>query len=73
MVKIPIDVRNGAARFDVTVRAESIRRDVSLVRERYPGGDVGVRFPIDPRDFFMKDCTARAVTVGFDRPDGIAA
>ena len=46
MVKIPIDVHNGAARFDVTVRAESIRRDVSHVllhphrrcRGRHRGG-----------------------------------
>jgi SSS family solute:Na+ symporter len=36
MVRVSIEVRNGAARFCVAVRAESIRRAVRLVRGRYP-------------------------------------
>lgn len=73
MVKISIEVRNGAARFDVTVRAESIRQAVSLVRGCYPGSDVRVKFPIDPEDFLVKDSAARAGMVGFDWPEGVAA
>jgi hypothetical protein len=33
MVKVSIEVRSGAAHFDVGVQAESIRRAMSLVRE----------------------------------------
>ena len=45
MVKVSIEVHNGFARFDVAVRAESIRRAVELVGGRYPGRDVRVKFP----------------------------
>ena len=41
MVKVSIEVRSGAARFDVAVQAESIQRAMSFVRERYPKGNVG--------------------------------
>ena len=36
MVKISVEVHNEAARFDVRVQAESIRRAVSLVRGGTP-------------------------------------
>ena len=45
MVKVSIEVRSGVARFDVAVRAESIRRAMELVGGRYPGRDVRVKFP----------------------------
>jgi hypothetical protein len=45
MVKVSIEVHSGVARFDVAVRAESIRRAVELVGGRYPGRDVKVKFP----------------------------
>jgi hypothetical protein len=73
MVKVSIEVRNGAARFAVTVRAESIRRALSLVARRYPGRDLGVKFPVDPEDFFVEDPAARAGIVAFERPEKIAA
>ncbi len=44
MEKVSIEVRSGAARFRVAVRAESIRRAVSLVGERYPDHAVRVKF-----------------------------
>ena len=47
MVKVSIEVRDGAARFNVAVRAESVQRAVSIVRERYLGRSVRVKFPID--------------------------
>jgi hypothetical protein len=59
MVKISIEVRCGAARFDVAVQAESIQRAVSLVKERFTKGSVKVRFPIEPESFFVDDPTAR--------------
>jgi hypothetical protein len=73
MVKVSIEVRNGAARFSVAVRAESIRRAASLAGRRYPKGDVGVRFPIDPAGFFANDPAARTGIVGFEQPMKVAA
>ena len=55
MVKFSIEVRNGAARFDVSVRAEGIRQAVSIAGRLYPGGDVRERFPRDPDGFLAKD------------------
>jgi hypothetical protein len=61
MVKVSIEVRSGAARFRVAVRAESIHQAVELVGERFPGRDVVVGFPIDPEDFFVEVSAARTV------------
>jgi hypothetical protein len=52
MVKVSIEVRSGAARFRVGVRAESIERAVSLMEKRFHGRNVKVSFPIDPEGFF---------------------
>jgi hypothetical protein len=73
VVKVSIEVRNGAARFSVAVRAESIRRAVSIVGDRYPGGDIRVKFPIDPEGFFVKDSAARAGIVEVEQPEKAAA
>jgi hypothetical protein len=45
MVKVSVEVRSGAAHFDVGVQAESIQRAMSFVKERYPKGSVKVKFP----------------------------
>jgi len=69
-VKVCVEVRSGAARFSVAVRAESIRRALSLVRKRYPMGETEVKFPIDPEGFFVEDPTAsRAGPIGFETPE----
>jgi hypothetical protein len=51
MVKVSIEVRSGAAHFDVGVRAESIQRAVSFVKERlnYLADELGV-LPLDKRN-----------------------
>jgi hypothetical protein len=59
MVKVSMEVCSGAARFAVGVQAESIQRAVSLVRVRYPKGNVRVKFPIEPESFFVEDAAAR--------------
>lgn len=59
MVKISIEVRNGTARFDVSVQAWSIQQAMSFVRERYPNAEVRVRFPIDPEGFFVEEAFAK--------------
>jgi hypothetical protein len=73
MVKVSIEVRTGVSRFCVAVQAESILQAVSLVAGRYPGGDYGVKFPIDPEGFFVMDPAVRAGIVGLERPGEIAA
>jgi hypothetical protein len=72
MVKISIEVRSGAARFDVAVQAESIQRAVSLMQERYSKGSVKVKFPIKPESF-VEGPTARRRIVGPEHPARAAA
>ena len=48
MVKVSLEVRNGATHFNVAVRDKSIKRAMSVVRGRYPRCDVRGKFPIDP-------------------------
>jgi hypothetical protein len=73
MVKVSLEVRNGAARFDVAVQAESIQRALSFVGERYPDGNVRVKFPIDAEGFFVKDTADQTQIVGYKQAGGIAA
>ena len=69
-MNVSIEVRSGAARFDVAVQSQSIERAVSLVGERYPNGNVRVKFPIDADGFFMKDPADRAEIVGCKQAGG---
>ena len=68
MVKVSIEVRSGTARFDVGVQAESIRRAMSLVRERYPEANVRLNFPLDPAEFFAEDVAPQAELIEFEEP-----
>jgi hypothetical protein len=73
MVKVSIEVRSGAAHFDVAVQAESIQQAVSFVKERYSKGSVKVRLPIEPESFFVEDPTARRGIVGMELATRMAA
>jgi hypothetical protein len=73
MVKVSIEVRSGAAHFDVAVQAESIKQAVSFVKERYSKGSVKVRLPIEPESFFVEDPTARRGIVGMELATRMAA
>jgi hypothetical protein len=73
MVKVSIEVRNEATHFNVAVRAQSIKRAVSIVRQSYPHRDVRVKFPIDPEGFFVEEPAPRSETVGVEQPEPIAA
>jgi len=55
MVRITMEVSNGAARFSVSVQAESIERAFEIVERQNPGKDCKVRFPIDAEAFFVED------------------
>lgn len=59
MVKVSIEVREGAARSGVSVQAESIGRALRLVAGRYPAGEVRLKFPINPEGYFVDDSAAR--------------
>ena len=70
MVQVCVEVRSGATRFQVAIRAESTRRALSLVRERYPKGEAQVKLPIIPEGFFVEDPAASgAGPVGFEAPE----
>jgi hypothetical protein len=74
MVKVSIEVHNGAALLEVAVRAQSIERAASVVRGSYPGCDIRVKFPIDPEGFFVAEPAPRRLgIVGVERPEFIAA
>jgi hypothetical protein len=73
VLRVLIDVRSGAARFEVAVRAQSIQRAMNIVGARYPGGYVRVKFPIDPAAFFVNDLAAAEELIEYERPQGIAA
>ena len=53
MIKVSVEVREGADHFRVAMQAESISRAVSIMKGRHPGRDVRVVFPIDPEGFFL--------------------
>ena len=44
-MKVSTEVRSGATRFRVAIRAESARRAVGLVGKRFPIRDARVNFP----------------------------
>jgi hypothetical protein len=58
MIRISVQVSSGAARFWVTVQAESIERALEIVARQNPGKECEVRFPIDPETFFVEDSVA---------------
>jgi len=53
MIRVSMEVREGAALSRTTVQAESIREAVNITRRRYPGRDVRVKFPIEAEEFFI--------------------
>ena len=53
MIRVSVEVHEGAAPFRVAVQAESIGRAVDIIEGRHPGRDVRVVFPIDPDEFFL--------------------
>ena len=74
MVKVSIEVRSGAARFEVAVRASSIQRALSMVEGWYRGGRHRVKFPVDhPESFLAEDLVTQAGMVSFDQLVGAAA
>jgi hypothetical protein len=68
VVRITIEVGNGATRYRVAVQAESIRRALEIVEGVNPGSDFRVTFPIDPEAFFVEDTAAMAGSIEPEKP-----
>ena len=65
MVRITIEISSGAARFSVSVQAESIERALEIVEGQNPGRECKVSFPIDAEAFFVKeDSVAKVEAAG---------
>ena len=73
MVRVSVRIREGACCFDVSVRAQSIRRALSIVADRYPDADVWVSFPIDAGVFFVEEPGTRAELLRRERPERVVA
>jgi hypothetical protein len=73
MVKVPLEVRSGTARFRVSVQAQSIRKALDVVGARYPQGEVAVLFPLEPEGFFVDGPATVAGVLGTERPKQLAA
>lgn len=52
MIKVALEVREGDAMVEVAVYADTISQAVGIARERFPGREVRVVFPIDGEEFF---------------------
>ncbi len=55
MIRISVEVSSGAARFRVTIQAESIERALEIAKRHNPGKECRVTFPLDPEAFFVRD------------------
>ena len=64
MIRIIVEVRSGAARFQVSVQAESIEGALEMARRYNSGKESKVVFPIDPEGFFVEDDLSRDEEVG---------
>ena len=64
MVRISVEISSGAARFRVSVQAQSIERALEIVQRQNPDKDCKVRFPIDAEPFFVEEDSAAKVGTG---------
>jgi len=53
MIRVVVEVREGTTVLRAPVSVDSVSHAVSVMAERYPGGDVRVVFPIEPEEFFV--------------------
>ena len=57
----------------MVVQARSIREAAIITATVYRSEGVRVKFPIDPKAFFVKEPAAREEIVNVERAEGIAA
>ncbi len=70
MIRVSVQLRNGASQFRVAVQAESIERALEIVKRCNPGKDCQVAFPLDPETFITSWLThaLRVRTSAHDSP-----
>jgi hypothetical protein len=73
MVRVSIQIREGASCFDVSVQAQSIRRAAEIAADRYPNAGVRVSFPINAEAFFVEEHATRIARLGREWPERVAA
>jgi hypothetical protein len=73
MIKVSVEVRNGSARFRVSVQAENIRRALGMVGGRYPHGEVRLVFPVEPEGFFVSEPSVLMRATGRQQTYEVAA
>jgi hypothetical protein len=73
MIRVTAEIGEGALTQRQQITAPSIEQALSFVAERYPSGNVRVRFPIEPEGFFVREPTAQAGKVSIEERDAIAA
>ncbi len=61
MVRSSVEVSSGAARFRVSVQAQSMERMLEIVQRQNPGKDCKVRFPMDAEPFLIEESGAAKV------------
>jgi hypothetical protein len=59
MIQISIEVKSGAARFNVAAQAETIEGALEMAKRYNSGKECKVVFPIDPEGFFVEDDLGR--------------
>jgi hypothetical protein len=72
VIRVSVEICNGANRFRAAVWAESIERALTVVTARYPGGETQVIFPIEPEAFFVGGIAPADETVHLEAPEEIA-
>jgi hypothetical protein len=68
VVRVSVEVRNGATHFRVGIQASSINSAINLVKAFYSACDVRVIFPIDPEGFFVEDAIAKEGLIESGKP-----
>jgi hypothetical protein len=59
MIRVTVEIREGALTYRVRVTAPSIERALEIVGEGKPGRRVRLVFPIDPEAFFVTEDSGR--------------
>jgi hypothetical protein len=73
MIRVVVEVWQGATSFRVVAQAKNLREAVSIAAAMYPNTEVRVRFPIDAEAFFVRDPTARVKLASLERAEGMVA
>ena len=73
MVRISVQVRSGAAGFQVGIQAPSIREALALAGSTYPKSKVRVVFPAELQGYLARKPTAPAGAAGHEQAHAMAA